>query len=91
MSPNETKNAAAPAETVEVELLLCVDEDGNWQVGTDDDDLDTRWADFVGDDSAPAPARRRVTVKLTIPLPKPVVLRGVVPEEPAGDATLTAE
>ncbi len=58
--------------TVEVELWVMVDEDGEYEVSKDADEL-----------QAPAgQASRMVKVTLTVPKPKPVELVAVIEAEP---------
>lgn len=58
-------------ELVEVELWVLVDEDGDWSVAKDRDELDT----------PTGLATRVVRVKLNVPRPKPVELEATIAEE----------
>lgn len=68
------------AELVEVEILVMVDSEGQWEIGTDGDDLAQRWSDTVGDDVT-ADARRVVKIKVKVPKPTVVEIVGEVPAE----------
>jgi hypothetical protein len=72
----------AAHDTVEIELVVMVDEDGQWEVGRDTDDLLERWNDNIGE-IGPG-ASRFVRVKLKVPAPRAVELEAEVPAEPAG-------
>jgi hypothetical protein len=57
------------ADTVEVEMLVLVDANGDWDCGADEEQVAERYAERVGD----VPAVNRVLrVKLTLPRPKPL-------------------
>jgi hypothetical protein len=66
-------------DVVEIELHVMIDEDGNWQIGVDTEDLGTRWQDTVGD-MVPV-ATRFLTVKIKVRKPKATVLQAEVPDE----------
>lgn len=65
---------------VEIELLVMVDADGNFEIGRDADDLKTRWEENVGE-LAPT-ATRMVAVKLKVPTPVVVEVEAEIAEEP---------
>lgn len=72
--------------TVEVELAVLVDADGNYVASHDEAALLPQYDDEVGrSDDSPVPYRI-VRVKLTVSLPVVPTLTGVVPAD--GDATL---
>jgi hypothetical protein len=75
----------SPTTTVEVWVL--VDDCGDYVVATDPDRLGEEYEADV-QDLANAGGLRRVKVTLTVPLPEPVELTGVVADD--GPATLTA-
>lgn len=72
----------AAVEMIEVEVLVMVDDQGQWEVGTDEDDLAQRWADNIGE--LEVGATRLVRVKVKVPCPKPVEVEATVAEEPNG-------
>ena len=71
---------------LEIEVLVMVDSDGNYEFGHDGDDLKTRWEENIGD-LDPANATRVIRVKLKVPTPQVVELEAEIPEEPS-DAEL---
>lgn len=70
-------------ETVQVELWVLIDEAGEYVACEDVDVLHERYDDVIGGDRDTL-SMRRVKVTLTVPLPKPVELVGMVPAEPHG-------
>ncbi len=72
-------------KTVEVEIWVLVDENGNYAANTVEDELDQRYAEEIGSTDV---ATRRIKVKLTVPLPAVVELSGVVPVDDSA-ATLS--
>lgn len=69
------------ANTMEIEVLVKVDADGQYEIGVDADDLAKRWEETVGELAADVPTRVvRVTVR--VPLPKAVEVRVEIPDEP---------
>lgn len=70
-------------ETTTVEVWVLVDEDGNYVASHDVDRLCEEYDDVIGGDRD-STSFRRIKVTLTVPLPKPVELTGVVPAEPVG-------
>ena len=71
------------SELVEIEVLVLVDEDGNWEVAHDADVLKERYEESVGELNA-GTATRLVKVKLKVPVPRPVELEAEVCEEVSG-------
>jgi hypothetical protein len=68
---------------VEIELLVLVNEDGEWEIGVDDGDLKTRYEENVGELNAGA-ATRLVRVKLKVPTPRPVEVEAEIADQPDG-------
>lgn len=66
-------------ETTQVEVWCLVDEAGNYAVGIDAEAAAEKYGEDVGESDAVA--KRLVKVVLTVPIPKPVELVGVVPAE----------
>ncbi|MBP3953730.1 hypothetical protein J8F10_00245 [Gemmata sp. G18] len=75
-------------EMVEVDLVVMVDADGNFEIGTDTDDLKTRWEENIAE-LAPN-ATRMVAVKVKVPKPKVVELEAEIAEEPSETELKTA-
>jgi hypothetical protein len=73
------------ATTTQVEVWVLVDENGDAVSSCDPDCLSDLYEEHIGSDHATG--RRVVKVVLTVPLPKPVELSGVVPAD-EGEATL---
>lgn len=67
--------------TTEVEVWILVDESGDYVVRKDGEELDEAYAEDIGCTNI---ALRRVCVKLTVPLPTPVVVTVTIPDEPNG-------
>jgi hypothetical protein len=67
-------------ETVQVEVWVIVDADGDYAVGSSMDDAGEAFDDNIGGHSP----RRAVKVTLTVPKPKAVELVGTVPAEVEG-------
>jgi hypothetical protein len=70
------------AERIEVELWACVDSDGDYAVGKDEDATRDAYDSEIGGTAA----RRLVRVTVSVPLPAPVELYGTVPDDEAGAA-----
>lgn len=66
-------------DTKEIEFSILIDQDGDFVVDTDADNLGSRYEDEVT--STPPNASRVFTFKLTVPLPKPTVVSAVVPDK----------
>jgi hypothetical protein len=73
------------AETCEIEVWVMVNENGEYEVGCDEDEVGERYSDNINDNLA----RRAVKVILTVPMPKPVTMRGTVPAEAEGEFALS--
>lgn len=74
--------------TMEVELWVLVDSDGNYSVGSSEDDCNQRFEDEIGTVQG---NRRLYSLLLTVPDPKPVTLRATLPAEPAETLTLNVQ
>jgi hypothetical protein len=68
------------SKMTEIRVLVLIDEEGEWVIGKDDDELHERYTEAVGEDTAAA--RRVVAITLKVPLPTVVELNGEVPAEP---------
>lgn len=75
------------ATTTEIKVHILIDENGDYVCHEDVTELGTRYSETVTD--ATPPVSRTITVRLTVPLPRPVVLTGTVPAERGDGATLT--
>ena len=74
----------------ELELWLVVDADGDYAVGKDAEEACQSYRENVTND-LPDGAMRQVCVKLMVPLPKPMVVRGEVPVEHEGGTVAVVE
>lgn len=71
-----------------VEVWVLVDDQGEYAIGVDEEQAIERYdEDFQGS----ASCRRAVKVTLTIPTPKPIEVKGELPEESAAGCELRAE
>ncbi len=75
-------SAKKAVEFIEVEVFLVVNYDGEYEVATDENELDERWA---GSDYQTGIPARHVLVKLRVPKPKPTVVTATLPEESTDD------
>lgn len=75
------------AKTKEIEVHVMIDADGDYVCHEDVTELGTLYSETVNE--ATPPVSRTITVRLTVPLPRPVVLTGTVPPESSDGATLT--
>lgn len=64
-------------DTTELEITLMIDGDGNYVVDKDPDNIGCRWEEEEG--STPNVCKV-VTLKLTVPLPKPATVSGAIPD-----------
>jgi len=69
-----------------VELMVRVDECGDYEIGKDGDELSERWEESIGE-SDNGTAYRTVSVVMWVPLPKPVQVVVEVPAE-GGEVTV---
>jgi hypothetical protein len=60
---------------VEIEMVCVIDQDGDYGVGKDEDSARQDYEDNIG--GTPL-CLRAVVCKVTVPLPRPIVLTGVV-------------
>jgi len=67
-------------QTCECECWICVDAEGQYAVGSDEASAREKYTEDVGDLSE-VDGFRLVKVSLTVPLPKPIELSGVVAAE----------
>lgn len=70
----------------EIEVWVIVDEDGEYAVATEQDAAEEAYDESVGGSDC----RRAIKITLKVPLPKPIELRGEVPEEPVAGCELKA-
>jgi hypothetical protein len=63
------------ATTTQVEVWVMVDQDGDYDVGTSEELARENYDGNIGGDAA----RRLVKLLLTVPLPEPLVVTGVIP------------
>ena len=70
-------------ELIEIEVLVLVDENGQWEVAEDAEKLKERYEETVGELDA-GTATRLIKVKLKVPTPKPVELEAEIEEDAAG-------
>lgn len=70
-------------ELLEIEVLVLVDENGNWEVASGSEKLKALYEKNVGELDA-GTATRLIKVKLKVPTPKPVELEAEIEEEAAG-------
>jgi hypothetical protein len=66
-----------PAKTCEVEVFVLVDENGNYVVHKDEDELAEAYDNDISEDSHTG--RRTIRIKLSVPLPEYVTMTGTVP------------
>lgn len=75
------------AQVHEVEIWVIVNESGEWEVGTGEDEAVERFnANCSADEN-----RRRVCLKLQVPVPETVTLTGAVPGGADGEIALVAQ
>jgi hypothetical protein len=67
------------SKRIEIRVLVLIDSEGYWVVGTDDDEIHERYTEVVGEDTSSP--RRLVAINLKVPLPTVVELNGEVPAE----------
>ena len=65
-------------QTTDLEFFVMVDQDGDFVIDTDPDNLGSRYEDEIS--STPPNASRVFSFKLTVPLPKPTEVTAVVPD-----------
>lgn len=65
-------------ETVELEITIMVDGDGNYVVDRDPDNIGSRWEE---DEGSTPNVCRVFTLKLTVPTPKAATLTAVIPDK----------
>lgn len=68
---------------LEIEVLVLVDENGNWEVASDNEKLKALYEENVGELDA-GTATRLIKVKLKVPCPKPVELEAEIEEDTSG-------
>lgn len=73
-------------DTTEIEFSIMIDGDGNFVVDSDPDNLGSRYEDEIG---SPPNVSRVITLKLTVPLPKPTTVSAIIPDK--GDETVNIE
>lgn len=66
------------SQTTQIEVWVLIDQEGAYVVGKEAEGMQEKYDDEVGGTDI---ALRRVKVTLTVPLPKPIELTGVVPAE----------
>lgn len=76
-------------DLIDIEVHVMVDDNGDYVVHEDIDELGTRYTEQVSE--ATPPVSRTITVRLKVPLPRAIVLTGTVPAEAADGATLSVE
>ncbi len=64
------------SETKEIEFFVMIDEHGEFVLDADPDNVMTRYRDEIAE-SGPE-ASRVFHLKLTLPLPKPTVVQGII-------------
>ncbi len=73
----------------EIEIWVVVDENGDYAISKDRDDLhDAYESDINGNTDL---ARRVIRVRLNMPLPKPLEISGTVPSESEAGVVLTVK
>ncbi len=71
----------------EVEMTVLVDANGDYAIGRDADEARANYTDQIGN-LEDTDGFRLVVVKLSVPCPAPVELKGTAPEIPCGDLIL---
>jgi hypothetical protein len=71
-------------ESVEVEVWVIVDESGDTAIGTDSDAAIEAYEDSIGGNLP----RRLMKVLLTVPVPKPIIVRGKVMVPPEQESAI---
>ncbi len=74
-------------DTTEIEFSIMIDGDGNFVVDSDPDNLGSRYEDEIS--NTPPNISRVITMKLTMPTPKPTTVSAVIPDK--GDETVNIE
>lgn len=78
----------AKVNTVELEVWVVVDENGDYSTGNDGDQAAERYGEEIGGDQGTI-GLRRVKLTITVPLPAPIELTAEVSaEETAGMVTV---
>ena len=67
--------------TREIEIFVFIDQDGDFVVDTDPDNIGSRYVDEISD--AVPNATRTFHLKLTLPLPKATVVSATIPDTDA--------
>lgn len=73
-------------DTKEIEFYIMIDQDGDFVVDSDADNLGQRYEDELT--STPPNGSRVFHLKLTVPLPKPTVVSATIPDTD-GEVTVT--
>lgn len=73
-------------ELLEVEVWVKVDANGDYEVGTNEDEAKERFDENIGSDLL----HRFVKVKVRLPVPKPVEVTVKVPDEPTAASVQVA-
>jgi hypothetical protein len=68
----------------EIEVVVIVDEDGSYELGNSIEQAREMYNDNIGGDGA----HHVITMKLKVPLPKPIVVSATLPQNDAGEYRL---
>ena len=79
-----TEIVVSETEYFAVNIVLLVDEDGDYAVGQDEDDARERYDDEVGGDRA----RHFIHLSIRVPLPWPIHVSGTLPKQEDGSYSL---
>jgi hypothetical protein len=79
-----TEIVVSETEYFAVNIVLLVDEDGDYAVGQDEDDARERYDDEVGGDRA----RHFIHLSIRVPLPRPIHVSGDLPRQKDGSYNL---
>jgi hypothetical protein len=72
--------------TTEIEIFVMIDQDGDYVIAKDADDLGSRYEEEIH--SSPPNATRVFALKLTVPMPKATVVTATLPDTD-GPVTVT--
>ncbi|MEJ2117873.1 MAG: hypothetical protein P8Y36_08225 [Alphaproteobacteria bacterium] len=79
-----SENVADESQYVEVNFILMVDEDGDYEIGQDEDEARERFDAEVGSDRA----RHLIHLSIRVPMPQPIKVSGALPRREDGNYSL---
>ncbi len=79
-----TENVVSESEYMEVNIVLLIDEDGDYVVAQDEDDARERYDAEIGSDRA----RHYIHLLIHVPMPRAIQVSGTLPKQEDGSYSL---